>query len=126
MEVGEEYAKYFSNIPQSNQSSLGFYITGGTYIGKHGISLKLHGAERGINDNAEKRAIVMHAADYVSEAFINRVGRLGRSQGCPAVPIEEHKEIIKALANQTCLFIYYPDQNYLSASKLLSSIDNTL
>ncbi len=124
--TGDEYAQYFSNTPQSNQSSLGFYVTGGTYIGKHGISLKLHGAEAGINDNAEKRSIVMHAAEYVSEAFIKRVGRLGRSQGCPAVPVEEHQEIIKTLANKTCLFIYYPDQNYLSASKLLASIDSTI
>jgi len=116
--TGEEYAGKFSNTPESNQSSLGFYVTGATYIGKHGTSLKLHGLEKGINDNAEKRAIVMHAAEYVSESFIKRVGRLGRSQGCPAVPVEEHKEIIKTLANGTCLFIYYPDLTYFQNSTL--------
>ena len=100
---------------------MGFYITGTTYVGKHGTSLKLHGVEKGINDNAEKRAIVMHAADYVSENFIKRVGRLGRSQGCPAVPVDEHKEIIKTLANGTCLFIYYPDQQYTIQSQLIAN-----
>lgn len=116
--TGEEYARQFSNTPESNQSSLGFYVTGSTYIGKHGTSLKLHGMEKGINDNAERRAIVMHAAEYVSEGFIKRVGRLGRSQGCPAVPVEEHQEIIKTLANGTCLFIYYPDATYFQRSIL--------
>lgn len=118
--TGEEYAHKFSNTPESNQSSLGFYVTGSTYVGKHGTSLKLHGVEKGINDNAEKRAIVMHAAEYVSESFIKRVGRLGRSQGCPAVPAEEHKEIIQTLANGTCLFIYYPDQQYKLQSQLIT------
>ncbi len=119
--TGEEYASKFSNTPESNQSSLGFYVTGSTYVGKHGTSLKLHGMEKGINDNAERRAIVMHAAEYVSESFIKRVGRLCRSQGCPAVPVEEHKEIIQTLANGTCLFIYFPDSCYTTQSKLLSS-----
>lgn len=124
--TGEEYARKFSNIPESNQSSLGFYITGSIYTGKHGTSLKLHGVEKGINDNAEKRAIVMHAADYVSENFIKRVGRLGRSQGCPAVPVEEHKEIINTLANGSCLFIYYPDESYLANSSVYVSTSKTV
>lgn len=111
---GEVFATKFSNIPNSNQSSLGFYVTGTTYIGKHGVSLKLHGMEHGINDKAEARAIVMHGADYVSDSYINKVGRLGRSFGCPAVPMDSYKEIIGQLANRTCLFIYYPDQDYLS------------
>lgn len=85
---GELYADKFSNTPNSNQSSLGFYVTGSTYIGKHGTSLKLHGVEKGINNNAESRAIVMHAADYVSETFIKKVGRPGRSFGCPAIPTD--------------------------------------
>lgn len=115
---GEEYASKFSNIPNSNQSSLGFYVTGATYIGKHGKSLILHGVEKGINDKAQERAIVMHAADYVSEGFIKKVGRLGRSFGCPAIPTEIHKEMISTLANGTCLFIYYPDTSYLKISLL--------
>lgn len=114
---GDVYASKFSNTPNSNQSSLGFYVTGKTYIGKHGISLKLHGVESGINDKAESRAVVMHGADYVSETFIKKVGRLGRSFGCPAVPMNIHKEIILKLSEGTCLFIYYPDQGYLAKTR---------
>lgn len=113
---GDLFARNFSNTPNSNQSSLGFYITGNTYIGKHGISLKLHGIESGINDKAEGRAIVMHGADYVSDAHIKKFGRLGRSFGCPAVPVDVHKQIITELSNKTCLFIYYPDPNYLAST----------
>ena len=80
---GELMAAHFSNKINSLQSSLGFYRTGVAYQGKHGLSLKLHGLEKGINDQAEKRAIVIHGAEYVSEIFVKRNGRLGRSQGCP-------------------------------------------
>jgi L,D-transpeptidase catalytic domain len=114
---GDVFASKFSNKHGSNQSSLGFYITGSTYIGKHGVSLKLHGVEKGINDQAEARAIVMHGAEYVSDAYIKRVGRLGRSFGCPAVPMSIHKEVVTQLAGGTCLFIFYPDQNYLSSTR---------
>lgn len=114
---GDVFASKFSNKHESNQSSLGFYITGSTYIGKHGVSLKLHGVEKGINDQAEARAIVMHGAEYVSDAYIKRVGRLGRSFGCPAVPMSIHKEVVTQLAGGTCLFIFYPDQNYLSSTR---------
>lgn len=115
--TGNVFAKSFSNTPNSNQSSLGFYVTGKQYIGKHGISLKLHGVEKGINDKAEARAIVMHGADYVSESHIKKYGRLGRSFGCPAVPMGLHKEIIPLLAEGTCLFIFYPDAQYLTKTK---------
>jgi hypothetical protein len=115
---GDIFARSFSNTPNSNQSSLGFYVTGKTYIGKHGVSLKLHGVETGFNDNAEARAIVMHGADYVSESFIKKYGRLGRSLGCPAVPMELHKKIIAHLAEGTCLFIFYPDPTYVASSKI--------
>jgi len=115
---GELYAKVFSNKQDSYQSSLGFYLTGETYIGKHGLSLKLHGLEPGINDLAEARAIVIHSAEYVDEQYAKINGRLGRSWGCPAIPIKQHKEIIDLLAGGTCLFIYYPDQHYLSQSRL--------
>lgn len=118
---GEVFARHFSNTPNSNKSSLGFYVTGKTYVGKHGISLKLHGIETGINDKAEARAIVMHGASYVSESHIKRYGRIGRSLGCPAVPMETHKEIISQIANGTCLFIFYPDPAYVAASRFKSS-----
>lgn len=116
---GDVYASKFSNIANSNQSSLGFYVTGNTYIGKHGISLVLHGAEQNINHLAAPRAIVMHGAEYVSESYIKKVGRLGRSFGCPAVPMDIYKEIIPELAEGTCLFIYYPDKDYLTQSRFL-------
>jgi hypothetical protein len=110
--TGDQYATEFSNQNSSNMSSLGFYVTGETYIGKHGRSLALDGLEEGFNDHARQRAVVMHAADYVSENYINSVGRLGRSWGCPAVPTDLAPEIIDAVANGSCLFIYYPDKTY--------------
>jgi hypothetical protein len=119
--TGDVFATKFSNKHNSHQSSLGFYITGNTYIGKHGISLKLFGVESGINDQAEARAIVIHGADYVSDDYIKKVGRLGRSFGCPAIPMELHENIIKQLAGKTCLFIYYPDSEYLSKTRFMGS-----
>jgi L,D-transpeptidase catalytic domain len=117
---GLVYANKFSNTPESYQSSLGFYVTAETYEGKHGLSLVLEGKERGINCQARNRAIVLHGADYVSPENITRQGRLGRSQGCPAVPMPQKERIIHLVKNRTCLFIYYPDQHYLGRSELLN------
>lgn len=119
MNTGAEYAKTFSNIPGSDQSSPGFYETMGTYIGHNGYSMQLQGLENGINDNANRRAIVMHGAVYVSENFIHTRGYLGRSWGCPAVPEKLNKPIIDKIKNGTCLFIYSPDKNYLNRSGIL-------
>ena len=118
---GEEFATHFSNSPASNQSSLGFYLTGDIYIGKNGLSLYLDGVEQGINDNARSRAIVMHGADYVSTNFINQIGRLGRSFGCPAIPMFGHEEIIKMLSDKSCLYIYYPDDKYQNSSGMFEA-----
>lgn len=118
---GLEYANRFSNIPQSNKSSLGFYKTLNTYMGGHGYSLKLEGLEKGINDNASRRDIVIHGAAYVSEALVRSQGYIGRSQGCPALPEKMHKPIINKIKNGTCLFIYSPDRVYLKKSKILHS-----
>lgn len=118
--TGEEFARYFSNQPSSNKSSLGFYKTGSTYQGEHGLSLKLEGEEPGFNNNAEGRAIVMHGADYVNSDFISQWGRLGRSFGCPAIPMELRDPIINTLKDGCCLFVYYPDKSYLAGSKLLN------
>ena len=117
--TGDEFAHYFSNNPSSLQSSLGFYLTKEAYWGSHGLGLKLSGVEPGFNDRAEERAIVMHGASYVCDAFINQYGRLGKSWGCPAVPSELHEQIINTIKDGTCLFIYYPDKAYLAASQLL-------
>lgn len=117
---GEEFATSFSNESNSYKSSLGFYTTGETYNGKHGLSLKLDGLEYGINSNARNRAVVMHGADYAAESIIKQQGRLGRSQGCPAVPYEIHKEIINLIKDKSCLFIYHPSRTYEKQSKLVS------
>ena len=117
---GEEFATAFSNKSESYQSSLGFYLTGETYLGKHGLSLRLDGLERGINDKARERAVVIHGADYVSDSFIKQHKRLGRSQGCPALPVELNQEIIKTIKDKSCLFIYHPSRSYKVASKLIS------
>jgi hypothetical protein len=109
--TGDEFAKSFSNASSSFKSSLGFYSTGEVYNGKHGKSLKLDGLEKGINDNARNRGIVIHAADYVSDFFIKAHNRLGRSQGCPALPIEFTEKIINKIKGKSCLFIYYPNSN---------------
>ncbi len=119
---GEIIAKNFSNKPGSYSSSPGFYSTGETYLGKHGLSLALDGLEKGINDKARERAIVIHGADYVSPEFIKKYGRLGRSLGCPAVPIELSKEIIETIKGGSCLFVYAPSEDYLSNSHILNKI----
>lgn len=117
---GMDYATKFSNMASSFESSPGFYITSNTYRGKNGYSLKLKGCEKGINDNADKRAIVVHGADYVSENFIAQNGHLGRSHGCPAVPEELNEEIINTIKNGSCLFIYAPSQKYFKQSAILN------
>lgn len=116
---GENMANSFSNIAESNQSSLGFYVTANTYFGKHGLSLRLSGQEKGINDKAMERAIVMHGADYVNTAITKSLGRLGRSLGCPAVSREISEKVITTVADRTCMFIYHPSQDYLSKSVFL-------
>ncbi|WP_310554770.1 murein L,D-transpeptidase catalytic domain family protein [Flavobacterium sp.] len=119
MNSGGEYANSFSNLPSSNKSSLGFYTTGETYNGKHGLSLKLDGQERGINHNARTRAVVMHGADYANPAILKSQGYLGRSQGCPAIPENLKAKIIQTIKGKTCLFIYHPNRSYEIASKLV-------
>jgi len=118
--TGTEFAKSFSNDAGSLKSSLGFFVTEHPVTGSHtGYSLMIDGVEKGINDHAEKREIIIHGADYVTENFIKKYGRLGRSQGCPALPPELSKPIIETIKEGTCLFIYNPDNRYLSGSALL-------
>ena len=117
---GGEFAKYFSNKIGSFKSSIGFYRTAETYQGKHGLSLRLDGLEYS-NNNARKRAIVIHAADYVSSVFIQKNGRLGRSLGCPSLPQKDYDQIVHKIKNGSLLFIYYPEDNYLKNSILANS-----
>lgn len=118
--TGEEFANSFSNAAESYKSSLGFYITGELYNGKHGVSLRLDGLEKGVNDNARARGVVMHAANYVSNVFVKLHKRLGRSQGCPALPDELTKEIVTTIKDKSCLFIYHPSRDTQSLDKLVS------
>lgn len=111
---GREYASSFSNKPSSYMSSPGFYITRETYEGKNGYSLKLEGIEPGINDKAYDRGIVVHGAAYVSDAFVEAQGYIGRSQGCPAVPPAMAKPVIDQIRNGSCLFIYHPSYAHRS------------
>jgi hypothetical protein len=117
---GLNYAEKFSNTPESLQSSLGFYVTKSTYSGKHGLSLRLGGLERGFNDKAEARAVVIHGAAYIGD---NRLGApyMGRSFGCPAVPQELAPKVINLIKGGTALFIYSPNQSYIKSSKILNS-----
>lgn len=117
---GGEFAKTFSNRPESHKSSLGFYITGKTYHGAHGLSLQINGIEKGINDRAWARKIVIHGAKYVGDNYIEENPFIGRSYGCPAVPADERDTIINSIKEGSCLFIYHPSKLYLNRSKILN------
>jgi hypothetical protein len=117
--TGERVAEHFSNIEGSKMSSLGLFQTADTYYGSNGYSLRLRGLDAGFNDNALSRAIVMHGAPYVSEAIAERLGRLGRSWGCPAVRPEVARTVIDTLKGGALLFAYYPDRKWLSESPML-------
>ena len=119
---GKEMATLFSNKSHSYQSSLGFFITGETYRGHHGYSLRLQGMEEGINDNAFSRGIVIHAARYVNEMAALKEGTIGRSEGCPAIPVDIHRAIIDEIKNGTCLFVYGSDKHYFSRSKFVQKL----
>ncbi|MCB1007330.1 MAG: murein L,D-transpeptidase catalytic domain family protein [Acidobacteria bacterium] len=119
--TGENRSRRFSNRKGSKQSSLGLFATGETYRGRNGYSLRLHGLEKGVNDLAFDRAIVMHGAWYVSEAFARDHGRLGRSWGCPAVRDGISRELIDRIRGGSALFAFFPDQDWLASSRFLSS-----
>lgn len=123
---GDLYANKFSNRNGSHQSSLGFYITENTYQGRNGYSLVLNGLEKGINDQAKPRAVVIHGADYCSDSFIKRTGRLGRSYGCPALPQELNGPIVNTIKNGSMLFIYGNDDKYLATSKYINNSNKTI
>lgn len=117
--TGEDKASNFSNEPNSYQSSLGFYVTGEDYVGSKGYSMRLDGSEAGINDKMKERAVVMHDAEYVSDEWVKKYGRIGRSQGCPALPKEISRQVIDTIKNRTAIFAYYDDDKYIKASNYL-------
>jgi hypothetical protein len=110
----------FSNVSMSLMSNLGLMTTAETYYGKNGYSLRLDGHEPGYNDLARERAIVVHGAPYVSPDFVRQTGRLGRSWGCPAVEQGVARELIDTIQGGSVIFGYYPDQEWLESSRLLS------
>jgi hypothetical protein len=117
---GREFATSFSNRPESHKSSLGFYVTRNVYYGQHGMSLRIDGLEKGINDKAMARKIVIHGADYIGDNFLDENPFTGRSYGCPAVPAGKRDDVINTIKEGTCLFIYHPSKLYLSHSKILN------
>jgi len=119
--TGGEFANKFSNKVNSLQSSLGFYVTGETYFGKNGLSMFIDGQEEKFNSNARDRYVVVHGADYATKDFVKRVGRLGRSYGCPAVPAGLTKDIIETIKDRSVLFIYSSDKNYNNNSSMIKA-----
>jgi hypothetical protein len=116
---GDDLATVFGNGGGSNRSSVGVFLTAETYEGKHGFSLKLDGLEKGINDRARERDIVFHAADYVSDDFAKKAGRLGRSWGCPAVNPAIAKPLIDAIKGGSLVFVYADEPGWLASSEFL-------
>lgn len=116
---GDELATAFSNRVGSFQTSLGLFRATETYNGRHGYSLRMEGLEPGFNDKAYERAIVIHGAPYVDPDFIAENGRLGRSQGCPAVAEGVARRVIDDLKEGQFVFSYYPDRAWLAASRYL-------
>jgi hypothetical protein len=117
---GKEYANSFSNRQNSHKSSLGFYITRQSYYGDNGLSLRIKGMDRGFNDMARRRNIVIHGAPYVSTRILKKYGIMGTTFGCPAIPDDMSSKIIPVIKKGTCFFIYYPSQRYLAASSVLN------
>jgi hypothetical protein len=118
---GDIYARHFSNAAGSLKSSLGFFVTGDTYNGEYGYSLYLYGMDGSFNDKAKARGIVVHGAPYVTKSFLKEYGKIGRSQGCPALPAGPHIRIIDTIKGGTCLFQFYDDKMYVRKSALLDS-----
>ena len=119
--TGDNMATNFSNKPNSLQSSLGFYVTAETYYGRNGLSLFIDGMEKEFNSKARERYVVIHGADYANSSSVKRLGRLGRSYGCPAVPTALSKDIINTIKGESALFIYSPDENYQQNSTFLNA-----
>lgn len=117
---GENNATRFSNYEGSHQSSLGLFRTQESYYGTHGYSLRMDGLEPGFNDRARDRALVIHAADYVDPEWIPRQGRIGRSQGCPAVRPEIARKVVDSLKDGQFMFSWYPDEEWLQNSAFLN------
>jgi hypothetical protein len=121
---GGNFATRFSNEPESHQTSIGLFVTDTAYMGRNGYSLRLDGLDRGFNDRARERAIVMHGAPYVNPSITKSLGRLGRSHGCPAVRTAVARELIDRVKGGDLVFSYYPNEDWLEQSKYLGNCGN--
>ncbi len=117
--TGGREALNFSNRDGSHQSSLGVFVTQTPYRGKHGLSLRLQGLERGYNDNAHQRAIVLHGANYVNQDYVRKYGMIGRSWGCPAIDNTQVKTTVNTLKSGSIIVAYFKDNQWLSKSNYL-------
>lgn len=117
---GENFATQFSNNEGSHQSSLGLFRTQESYQGANGYSLRMDGLEPGFNDSARDRAIVIHPASYVNPLWSQTQGRIGRSQGCPAVRPQIARTVVDKLKDGQFMFAWYPDQKWLQSSAYLN------
>lgn len=117
---GDKFSTQFSDRFGTDASSIGVYLTGNSYMGKHGFSMKVHGLDKGYNDNAFARAIVMHSAWYVSPTFLKQNGRLGRSWGCFALDTTVCRQIISTIKGGTIMLAYYPNKQWIASSKFLN------
>jgi hypothetical protein len=120
MNSGVEYATSFSNQAESFKTSLGFYVTKKAYLGRNGLSLRIAGLEKGYNDLASKRNIVIHGADYIGTDYLKANGEMGRSLGCTAVPKPINNKVIRTIKNGSAWFIYYPAKKYLNDSAVIN------
>ncbi|TDH18331.1 murein L,D-transpeptidase catalytic domain family protein [Segetibacter sp. 3557_3] len=118
---GQEFATSFSNITNSNKSSLGFLVTAETYSGKAGYSMRFDGMESGVNDKVRMRDIVLHGSRFVNEHFMDMRGAIGKSLGCPAVPLVQAKKIIDAIKGGSCFYVNHPDDWYTRTSTILNA-----
>ncbi|MDE3209183.1 MAG: murein L,D-transpeptidase catalytic domain family protein [Pseudomonadota bacterium] len=123
---GANFARRFSNVPGSLESSLGTFVTDGTYTGHDGYSLRLKGVDGHFNDNAESRAIVIHGASYVNPSLARSQGRIGRSFGCPAVRQGVAHRLIDTIRDHSVVFAYYPDRQWLQGSRMLGDCTGNL
>lgn len=122
MNSGDDYARHFSNEPRSDETSIGVYLTGQTYDGEHGYSMKLYGLDNGFNNNAYERGIVMHSAWYVNEDMADKLGRIGRSWGCMALSQRVEPKVVSTIKNGTIILAYYPERSWLHSSRFLKPV----